>query len=274
MTIHLRPIRRMVQCFVFAGFILIPLCNAKELYTVVGNLLGFTAFGVPFVDPLSATQAAIGAVGTTQEALLGAGLILFMAVILGPVFCSWICPYGFFSELVHFPLKDYQPAPKTNVRPFIVRCGIVILGLLAVVALVPFPLLNQLSLPGWITRFWQAFFLLGSFLWTGFFIILVVLGVEVLFHKRIWCRYLCPQSVLISLAGLLVPKRLRIVFKPQQCTCSANDQLCRISCSLCLNPRHPNRVQMVQCTNCGDCVDACQSRGQALSFVFGNIHSK
>lgn len=269
MSIHLRPIRRVVQCFVFAGFILIPLLNTKEVYAVVGNLLGFTAFSVPFVDPLSATQAALGAVGTTQEALLGAGLVLAVAVLLGPVFCSWICPYGLLSELVYVPVKTYQPTPKNNARPFIIRCVLAALGLLAVATFVPLPLLNQLSLPGWITRFWQTFFLLGYFLWAGLVLVLIILGVEALLHKRIWCRYLCPQSVLIALAGLVLTKRLRVGFAPKRCTCPAQEQACRRACSLNLNPRQPNLAQMAQCTNCGDCIDACQSKGQALSFSMG-----
>ncbi|MDR3357835.1 MAG: 4Fe-4S binding protein [Desulfovibrio sp.] len=34
---------------------------------------------------------------------MGAGLALLLALLMGPVFCSWLCPYGFFSELAHAP---------------------------------------------------------------------------------------------------------------------------------------------------------------------------
>ena len=243
-SIHL--IRRSVQWLVFAGFIIIPLLNSREVYALVGNLLGFTVLGVPFADPLSVVQTGLGALGFTREALVGAGLTLLIAIALGPVFCSWVCPYGLLSELVHAVRKHPVPAPKTSARPFMVRCAIAGLGLLAVATFVPFPFLNQLSLPGWITRFWQSVFLFETLLWAGLLIPLFVLGMESFFRKRVWCRYLCPQSVLIALVGFLVPTRLRVTFNPRQCTCPAKDRACYAACSLSLNPRQGPVVHIVR----------------------------
>lgn len=266
----LRTPRRLIQLTVFLSFIIIPILNTKEIYQLVGNLLGFNAFGIPLADPLSMTQAALGSAGLTQALLLGAGLSLLLALIMGPVFCSWICPFGFLSELMH-PAPDLEiktTRKAVDPKPFVARCIIAGLGLLGVMSFIPYPILNQVSMPGWITRFWQSAFILKEILWIGLLLPAVILILERITKKRFWCRYLCPQSVLISLAGLIAPKRFQVAFTRQKCTCPASDQLCLKTCSLNLNPRELSLAQKAQCTNCGDCIDACKSRGQALDFSF------
>lgn len=270
-----RTARRTVQCLTFTAFILIPFLNAKEVTSLVGNLLGFNAFGIPLADPLSMTQTFLGTLSVTSEALIGAALSLLLAVLLGPVFCSWLCPYGFLSELVHPAHKNSTAGKKgkVSVHPFAMRCLITGFGLLAIMTVIPFPALNQISMPGWITRFWQSVFLFENILWIGLALPLILLIVEAVTGKRVWCRYFCPQSVLISLAGFLFPRRLRVHFTPRQCTCPAMEQACRGTCSLDLNPRRDSMAQQSQCTNCGDCIDVCRTKGNALAFVMGKKSS-
>ena len=278
--------RRLVQIGCALAFIAIPFLNKAEVNTVSGNFLAFNAAGVPLGDPLAALQVLAASFGGTGPMLLGALLTLLVAFSLGPVFCSWLCPYGLLSELVHgtvaparqeitekkpaeHPLDEKKKSKGPSGRPFISRLAVAAAGLLLVVALVPFPLLNQLSMPGWYSRTLQHIALYHNVLWGGIIFLLLMLLLEKLLGKRVWCRYFCPQSVLISLAGLIFPWRLQVVFKRKSCTCPASDRPCAKKCSLALNPRAPRELsQRVQCTNCGDCVDACRSRGKALSMGF------
>ena len=104
----------------------------------------------------------------------------------------------------------------------------------------------------------------------GILALVAVVIVEMAFKKRIWCRYICPQSILIALAKLINPKRLKVAFDPQACICMGkHNDPCTKSCSLNLDPKRLNVFPETECTNCGDCVVACQKRGKALSFKFG-----
>ena len=282
-----------------AAFSAIPYLNKAEITLVSGNFLAFNAAGVPLGDPLAALQVLVSTLSHTGPMLIGALLTLLLAVIMGPVFCSWLCPYGLLSEVVNgcgrnnvaaAGSKDREPgaaAPPaaSNVpkqtrtgpssRPFLSRLAVVGVGLLLVAFLVPFPLLNQLSMPGWYSRSLQHLALYHNVILGGVFFLAGMLLIERLAAKRLWCRYFCPQSVLISLAGLILPFRFRILFKRTSCTCPASDRPCLRSCSLELDPRSGGSLsQRAQCTNCGDCVDACRSRGRALHMGFSSGKNK
>lgn len=281
--------RRLVQLGCALTFIALPFLNRAEINVLSGNFLAFDFAGLPLADPLAALQVMLASL-SVDTVLLGGGISLGIAFLLGPVFCSWLCPYGLLSELVH-GIRDKLPLKKQAVvlvpgsviqkqneaqvkkfgeSPFMFRLFIVVAGLVLAATIVPFPVLNQLSMPGWYSRFWQHVPLDTAILWGGLSFLLAVLLVELFTRKRLWCRYLCPQSVLISLSGLLFPARLQVAFNPRSCNCPANDRACRKACSLQLNPRQPASIsQRVQCTNCGDCVDACRSRGRALGLRFG-----
>ena len=264
--------RRLSQGMVAAAFIAIPVLNRHEINYLSGNFLSFNFVGLPLADPLAVAQAAAGSGGVTAAMLTGAGLTLLLAVLMGTVFCSWICPYGLLSELVH-PKRpqgfDTKKAAKASARPFLARLGFALAGLALVGLLVPVPFLNQFSMPGWYSRAFQYAVLYGGALLGGVIAVPAVLILERMSGRRFWCRYCCPQSVLISLAGALIPARWRIRFDKKRCTCAASDRACLAACSLGLDPRHPNLPQRLQCTNCGDCVDACKGRGNALRFGAG-----
>lgn len=254
------------------AFLCIPFLNKAEVNVLSGNFLAFNAAGVPLGDPLAALQVVIGASAAPPSLLLEAGLVLVVALLLGPVFCSWICPYGLFSELACSARArgKISDPPQLSGRPFASKVFIVLAGLLLVLFFAPVPLLNQLSLPGWYSRLMQQIVLQGSVLWGGAVLLGAALSMEFLLGNRFWCRYLCPQSVLISLFGRFFPGRLRVRFARASCTCPASARPCQAACSLALDPRKPKyAVQQLQCSNCGDCVDACRSRGRALDFGFG-----
>lgn len=267
----IRRLRRAAQVGTVLAFLVIPLLNVREMYYFVGNMAAFNAGGIPLADPLAMFQVAVATFSVTEAMLVGAGLSLLLAVIMGPVFCSWLCPFGLLSETFHRDKKDRWAAETVSAKPFLARAAIVIAGLVSIFLFAPTPFLTQLSMPAWFTRFWQHAITHRDVLWPAVVLVPSVLLLEFAVGKRLWCRYLCPQSVLISLAGLALPTRLHVRFTRRKCTCPGSDQLCRKACSLGLNPKHTSHAQKVQCTNCGDCVDACNARGKALDLGFSRI---
>lgn len=73
--------------------------------------------------------------------------------------------------------------------------------------------------------------------------------------KRVLCRWLCPQSVLLSLAACL-PFGLRLRRDLSRCVCKGK-VACASACSLCSDPRSARSVSSEECVHCGACVCAC-----------------
>lgn len=263
----LKTWRRLTQIATALAFVAIPWLNTREWDFIQGNLLGLRLDGILLADPLAALQVWLGAREITSTLLLGAGLVLGLALLLGTSFCAWLCPFGLLSEWGQAlgRRRGRASAPRGGPgRGLAPRAGLVLLGLLAA-ALGAGPLLNQLSLPGWYTRAWQMVFLQGH--WSlSFLALAALLALEAWQGRRWWCRYLCPQAWLLALVQLANPWRLKVSHDPARCRCGLAASPCVGACSLGLDPKAFSGNLETDCTNCGDCVVVCQGLGRALGF--------
>ncbi len=274
-------LRRCAQVLTGIVFCLLPWLNALGAHWISGSLFALDLGGLPFADPMAALQAAAGGCAPAGSLLMGAVLSLALALLLGRVFCSWICPYGLFSELIYSLRRraaDVNPASGSagRNRAFAFKASVVLLGL-AGAAVLGFPLLSQISMPGELSLapliVWQEAgrvteVALAALLFWTLALPVAALAVEALGGKRFWCRYICPQSVLLGLAARCLPARLpglRIAWRAFDCTCKG-ERPCRAACSLALNPRQPGGPPRRDCVMCGDCLKACAGRGGALRW--------
>lgn len=268
---YLKGYRRAVQIGVTLAFILIPLLNHFRFNHFSGNFLSFNAAGLPLADPLAVLQITLKNYYLSQDLLIGAAIALVLATFLGTVFCSWGCPFGLFSELtqglsrkVLDPIKGRpQAVSQSSFRLKLLLFG---LGLSAYLVFSTTPVLNQLSLPAWYSRIFQFLFEQAHFS-LAIIVLSVILFIEFLCGKRIWCRYVCPQSVLLILAKQLNPHRLKVGFNPDKCL-SKKVEPCKQACSLGLDPKKLDAWLETGCNNCGDCVVVCQKLGRALEYGF------
>ena len=143
--IRLLRLRRLVQVAVLLLLAALPWLNREGFTGMKGSLFAFDFFGLPFADPLGAVQIGLSGIIPGWRLIAGALVVLAVALCLGRIFCSWICPFGFLSELVH-AIRGRRPQ-KPLKHGFRSRAVIALVGL-ALVPLLGFPLLNQLSLPG------------------------------------------------------------------------------------------------------------------------------
>lgn len=265
----LKTYRRAFQIFVALAFIVIPLLNRSRYSMVYGNFLSFHMFGIPLADPLAVLQLTLKNFYFTLENFIGTLLPLLLALSLGTVFCSWICPYGLFSELAQklnkkLFSKGYKGLPL-NAGGFWFKMLLFGVGFVVFFLLSTTPVLNQLSTAAWYSRFFQYYF--GQdVISLCYLFLLALLVIECIAGKRLWCRYICPQSVLIILTKLLNRKRLRVVFDEEKCICKPGYERCDMACTLSLKPKTLSNSLDTECSNCGDCVVACQKMGKALTF--------
>ena len=117
------------------------------------------------------------------------------------------------------------------------RAGIVLLGLVGA-AVLGFPLLSLLSMPGELSLApllarQEAGRADGLILLSALALPVAALALEAFGGRRFWCRYVCPQSVLLGLAARCLPQGapgLRMTWRASACTCKGETP-CRAACS-------------------------------------------
>jgi ferredoxin-type protein NapH len=263
--------RRTVQMATAVLFALLPLLNAKGFTFVWGNFLNIHIGRLTFSDPLAVLQVAVGNRILPPKIFIGAGLVLGIAFFLGTVFCSWICPFGLLSEWTHALARRFQSGKRADAKglnpgpsvKLILFCS----GVAAVFLFFHSPIVNQASLPFQYSTVFQYLFMQRC-LFGAAWALMAILCVEFIFGRRLWCRWICPQSVLIALAGQCNPWALKVRFHPKRCLSAKASPPCQKACSLDLDPRRLSATDRLQCTRCGDCIDACRQTGRALDFGF------
>ncbi len=143
---RLLRLRRLVQVAALALLAATPWLNRGGFTGMKGSLFAFDFFGWPFADPLGPVQMLLSGMAPGWRLAAGGGAALLLALCLGRVFCSWLCPFGLLSEAAQ-GLRSKAAPPKPAKHSFRSRAAVMLAGL-TLAALLGFPLLNQLSLPG------------------------------------------------------------------------------------------------------------------------------
>jgi len=216
-----------------------------------GGLWSFQVKGFRISDPL-AVVSDIAASKTLHKLMLASLLIpLAGTLVLGRVFCSWICPMGMFGDLL---MKLRRLVAKAGFEFFNlpvsrgIKYWLLGFGILAsLIASIQFFYLfyPPRIISDWVRDGWTS---------TISGIDLVVLGmilfVELLLCQRLWCKCLCPGGALYSLLGKW--RRLRVIRNVHACTACGK---CDVACPYDLEPG--SLPLGGECDNCGLCVQAC-----------------
>ncbi|MDM8522435.1 4Fe-4S binding protein [Desulfococcaceae bacterium HSG8] len=263
--------RRILQISVAAAFIVIPYLNHQlRINYICGNFLSVRIFGLTLADPLAVLQVSIQNWYIAPEMLMAAGIVLALAIFLGTVFCSWICPYGLLSEWIHWLARRILPKNygglKIRISAFRIKICIFTAGMFFTLLFAATPVMNQFSMPAWYSRIFQYIFI-QEHLSLAAGVIAAILFIEFVSRNRLWCRYLCPQAILLVLAKLVNPYRLKVAYQKEKCLIADQRQgPCYKACSLSLDLKTFNQALETECNNCGDCVAVCEKKGQALDF--------
>lgn len=200
--------------------------------------------------------------------LLIAGFYFFYKY--GRLYCGWLCPHFSVVEMINNNLSkaigklsvwDKTPLPKVKVDGsirdknkawwFVVVPLAVSMAFLWAVVLLgyvidPFDVFrdltqNTLSFP-------KTVFLIAA---------TVILSMEFLFARHLFCRFGCAFGMFQSLAWMGNRKGLVISFnKSKSSQCKTCDNHCDHACPMRLKPRGMKR-HMFSCTQCTQCLMAC-----------------
>jgi len=270
------PIRRTVQAAVLLLYLAVPLANARGLRPLLGNMASLRLGPVDLTEPAAALSALLASRGVAPLGLLllGVALPLLLAVALGPVFCSWACPFGLLSELAD-GLRRRLPggggrrwSPGAAERAGRVR-WIALAALLLGSLLLGSPLAAILQGPRAVTAAAQEALYLGVVSAGGAGLLGALLLADLLLPRRLLCRALCPAGAV--LVPLRAPASLRVGFAAERCRCPA-EAPCLHGCAWGVDPRRERRTD--GCTLCGDCVEHCPTAALAFTILRPARHGR
>lgn len=161
-------------------------------------------------------------------------------------------------------------AMDDNSSGFWMRTLILVLGIGTSVFFAS-PLLQWLSMPGSLSLIPVQWRYGGEAAIASIMVMLalplLLLIMEALTGLRIWCKWLCPQAVLLSLAAKLGQPFMHVRWDEEACQCSCDQRPCVTACSLRLLSRQKSGPNRSECMQCAACVSVCQCRGHGAMRV-------
>jgi len=254
----------------FGAFLLILIAPFLNYYLRINFVQGwYQSISIGrlwFVSPLEGLESILTSKLIYLPLLIGMALPILLALLLGRVFCAWICPISFLSELIDRLIRIFS---KKRYRKDLIKLpkrlfwfSLIIEITLAMI--LGTPIFVFLSPPGLVGREIMMAVFFHTFVLEGI-VVFIVLGLHML-TRRFFCRYLCPLGALLGIIG--AKRRLVVIHNPSICNRCG---MCKNACPLDLNPTKGDSLS-AYCWNCGECIDVCKKR--ALDFYWAELRVK
>lgn len=248
MAVSFSVIRRSVQCLAFMLLIVPQYIRNDALW--LGNYLSSHLLGIPLSDPLAVLEVTLASKEIIVGLLISAIPLVLAAIILGRVFCSWVCPLNTVLEIAAYIKKPPHIPVKKDWQPFILM-GI----LLAVSTVISLPIFTIVSPIGIVSRAF-AFGIGLEVIAIG-----LLIAIEWFYSEKFWCRRICPAG---ALYGLLSRYRLLgVSIAADACT---NCGECYKYCGMRVDVGSSRPLEIMNCTNCGQCVDVCEKKAATFDW--------
>mgnify|MGYP001180732906 CR=1 FL=1 len=229
--------------------------------TCVPGLNCYSCPGAVGSCPIGSLQAVIGS-SKFHFSYYIVGILILFGVLLGRVICGFLCPFGWFQELLHkIPTKKFS----TKKLHFLTYLKYVILLLFVIV--LPMTIVNEIGMgdPWFCKWLCPAGVLEGAiplamvdsgiraalgslFTWKSCILIgIVTLSV---FFYRPFCKWLCPLGAFYALFNQV--SLYRFYIDQNKCiSCGACAKVCKMDVAVYQTPNH------AECIRCGDCLHTC-----------------
>ena len=224
--------------------------------------------------PIGAYQAVVGS-SKFRFSYYITGFLLLVGVLLGRFLCGFLCPFGWFQELLHkIPTKKRS---TKKLKPLTYLKYAVLLGM---VCLMPALLVNDVGMgdPFFCKYLCPQGVLEGAiplslvhsgiraalgalFTWKCS-ILLGVVVLSVVFYRP-FCKWLCPLGAIYALLNKVSLFQMK-VDKHKCISCGKCAQACKMDVDVTQTPNH------TECIRCGMCVRACPTNAVRVRCGFGD----
>ena len=221
--------------------------------------------------PIGAFQAVVGS-SKFKFTYYITGFFILLGVLLGRFICGFLCPFGWFQDLLHkIPGKKLSTAKLKPLRylKYVILVGCVIL--------LPAFVTNSLGMgdPFFCKYICPQGVLEGAIplalansgiraalghLFTFKFTILALFIILSILFYRPFCKWICPLGAIYSLFNKV--SFLKIQVDHEKCVgCQKCSRVCKMDVNVVDTPNHP------ECIRCGECMKACPT--DAICYHYG-----
>lgn len=184
------------------------------------------------------------------------GMTLLSAAVLARFVCGWLCPFGFFLDVLGKFSKGDWRGKVPDWFKYTQYVNLVGAGVLAILTADIF-FSKYICFTGIIfgvTMYWFTWNHLTLF-WLVYHLIQLMFFIFATYKigGRFWCFALCPYGALLSLFNRVSIFKLR--WHQPSCTQCGN---CVAVCPMECDPKGlPKRIDQLNCMRCGECVNVC-----------------
>lgn len=195
--------------------------------------------------------------------------ILIITILLGRVFCGWICAFGAFNDIISLLSQKFLKIKfrmSKKLDRILKNVKYMFLLFIVIYIWTMGSKLAQSASP------WEAFAQLTNFkeAISQCIIGVILLGfiaIGSVFIERFFCKYLCPLGAVLSLSSKY---RLLKISKPaDKC---GKCRKCTNSCPMSIKLYDTNMVDSTECINCLNCVSVCPRNNAQASILSQNIN--
>lgn len=222
--------------------------------------------------PIGAVQSVIGS-SKFKFSYYVTGTLILLGVLLGRFVCGFLCPFGWFQELIHkIPLPKKKLSTK-KLRPLRYLKYLILL----LTVTLPLIFTNEVGMgnPFFCKYLCPQGVLEGAlplaavnsgiraalgalFTWKAA-VLLTVIVCSVLFYRP-FCKWLCPLGAFYALLNRVSLFRMQV--DTHKCvSCGACAKACKMDVDITKNPNH------AECIRCGMCMKACPT--DAICYRYG-----
>ena len=219
---------------------------------------------VPLSDPYAVLQILFSGFVAGSDLLIGALIVLLLyGLLLGRLFCSWVCPMNIVSDTaINISNRlNVKPALKipANTRYWILALGLILSALLGIAA---FEVISPVSI---LHR--GIIFGIGG----GWAVIAAIFLFDVAALKNGWCGHLCPLGAFYSFTGRYA--LLKVKHNSDNCTnCNKCFVVCHEPQVLDIIGRQNGVIKSGECSKCARCIEVCDD--DALEFSLSGSFKK
>ena len=224
--------------------------------------------------PIGSFQAVVGS-SKFRFSYYITGFLILLGVLLGRAICGFLCPFGWFQELLHkIPTKKLS---TKKLKPLTYLKYVV---LLVMVVLLPVLVTNQLGMgdpffckylcPQGVLEGAIPLSLanagirsaLGSLFTWKFIVLLMVIVLSIVFYRP-FCKWLCPLGAFYALLNKVSLFQMQV--DQSKCvSCGKCAKVCKMDVDVTKSPNH------TECIRCGMCIRACPTDAVSFRYGFGS----